>query len=181
MQFAPDTVDTLAFIVALTNTTPTASRSGDDELTAIDELTALLAEHSYTGRFDRDEKERLEVIETRELLRGFWQLSRDDAVPALNRMLAEAQAVPELVRHDEWDWHLHATEPSAPLAERIRVECALALIDLIRSNEWERLHSCAADGCDGLYFDLSRNGSKRFCSTRCGNRVNMADYRARSV
>ena len=29
-------------------------------------------------------------------------------------LLAEAQALPQLVRHDGWDWHLHATTPAAP-------------------------------------------------------------------
>jgi predicted RNA-binding Zn ribbon-like protein len=27
--------------------------------------------------------------------------------------------------------------------------------------------------------DLSRNGSKRFCSVRCGNRMNMVAFRER--
>lgn len=179
MQFAPDTIDTLAFMVALVNTVPGASRSGADELGTPAQLTALLDEHSYSGRFDRDKAELAEVIETRDLLGHIWSHSRDEAVPVVNRMLREADALPRLVRHDGWDWHLHATEPSAPLAERIRVEVAFALIDVIRSQEWERLRSCEASDCTGVFVDLSRNGSKRFCSLRCGNRMNMIEHRAR--
>lgn len=179
MQFAPDTIDTLAFMVALVNTVPGASRSGEDELSTPAELTALLAEHAYTGRFDRDEPELAEVVDTRTLLRHIWSHGRDEAVPVVNRMLSEANALPHLVRHDGWDWHLHATEPSAPLAERIRVEVAFALIDVIRAHEWERLRICAASDCTGVFVDLSRNGSKRFCSIRCGNRMNMIEHRAR--
>ena len=52
-------------------------------------------------------------------------------------------------------------------------------MDVIRSNEDDRLRSCAAFDCDGLVLDLSRNGSKRFCSVRCGNRMNMVAFRAR--
>lgn len=181
MQFAPDTVDTLAFIVALANTVSGASRSGEDELATPDQLTTLLREHSYTGRFDRDETERAEVAETRGLLRYVWSHSRDEAVPVVNKMLSDAGALPHLIRHDGWDWHLHATEPSAPLAERIRVEAALALIDVIRLDEWDRLRTCDASDCTGVFVDLSRNQSKRFCSMRCGNRMNMADFRARTA
>jgi predicted RNA-binding Zn ribbon-like protein len=179
LQFAPDTIDTLGFTVALANTVPGASRSGTDELSTQAQLTALLAEHSYTGRFDRDLTELAEVVDTRTLLRHIWTHSRDKAVPVVNRLLREANALPHLVRHDGWDWHLHATEGSAPLAERIRVEVAFALIDVIRAREWDRLRGCAASDCTGLFVDLSRNGSKRFCSIRCGNRMNMVEHRAR--
>ena len=42
---------------------------------------------------------------------------RDDAVEIVNTMLAEADALPQLVRHDHFDWHLHAVDPDAPLAD----------------------------------------------------------------
>ncbi|GIE30914.1 hypothetical protein Ait01nite_039590 [Actinoplanes italicus] len=177
MLFAPDTEEALNFVVDLANTSPGASRSGGDELTTLEQLDALLV--GYTGRKDRDKAELAAVRETRDLLREVWVLDRDDAVDAVNRMLREAHAVPHLVRHDDYDWHIHATEPDAPLAERIRVEAAMGLIDVIRMNETGRLRVCGADDCDGLFLDLSRNGSKRFCSVRCGNRVNMTAFRAR--
>ncbi len=61
----------------------------------------------------------------------------------------------------------------------MRVEAALALTDVIRMNEMGRLRECEAEDCIGLVLDLSRNGSKRFCSVRCGNRVNMIAFRER--
>ena len=108
-------------------------------------------------------------------------MDRDDAVEQVNLMLRTAHALPYLVRHDELDWHLHATAPDAPLAERIRVEVALALADVIRSGATDRLRVCEADDCTGLLLDLSRNGSKRFCSVRCGNRMNMVAFRERQA
>jgi predicted RNA-binding Zn ribbon-like protein len=36
-----------------------------------------------------------------------------------------------------------------------------------------------ADDCEAIVLDLSRNRSRRFCSTSCGNRVAVAAYRAR--
>ena len=181
MLFAPDTEEALDFVVALANTAPGATRTGGDELTSVADLTALLGRFVFTGRIDRDEAELQAIRQTRTLLRDVWTLDRDDAVQAVNRMLREARALPYLTRHDDSDWHIHATEPGAPLAERVRVEAALALIDVIRMNETGRLRVCAADDCVGLFIDLSRNGSKRFCSVRCGNRVNMTAFRARQA
>lgn len=179
MRFAPDTEMNLAFVVALCNTEASASRSGEDELVTVEALRNLLDEHGYTGRFDRDEAELREVREVRTLLRHVWTLGRDEAVEAVNRMLREANALPQLVRHDGLDWHIHATGQDAPLAERLRVEAALAFGDVIRADEVDRLRTCAADDCDGLLLDLSRNGLKRFCSVRCGNRMNMIAFRER--
>jgi predicted RNA-binding Zn ribbon-like protein len=179
LLFAPDTEESLAFVVALANTDPGASRTGEDELATVDQLADLLVRYTYTGRMDHDEAELREVRLTRGLLREVWTQERDDAVESVNGMLRDAKALPFLTRHDALDWHLHATSPDAPLAERIRAEAALALIDVIRMNEMRRLRVCEADDCTGLLLDLSRNGLKRFCSVRCGNRMNMIAFRER--
>jgi predicted RNA-binding Zn ribbon-like protein len=181
LLFAPDAVEALEFAVALANTVAGASRSGIDELATPVQLTAFVTEQRYSGRFDRDARELAEVVETRARLRRLWVLERDDMVTDVNAMLREADALPQLARHDGFDWHLHATPPDAPLAERIRVEVSLALADVIRTDSTDRLRGCEADDCDGMLVDLSRNGSKRFCSVRCGNRMNMVAYRERQT
>jgi hypothetical protein len=179
MQFAHDTEEALEFAVELGNTDPTASRSGTDELETLDQLSEFLARYPFSGRIDGDENERRDVLLARDQLRLVWSLDRDDAVLQVNRMLADAQALPYLARHDGSDWHMHATTPDAPLGERMRVEAALALMDVIRMDEMKRLRICEADDCAGLILDLSRNGSKRFCSARCGSRMNMIAFRKR--
>lgn len=179
MHFAPDTELSLAFIVALTDTHPAASQSGEDELVTNQQLSALLDEHGYSGRMLRDAKELHEVREARDLLRRVWVLDTDSLADEVNRMLRDANAQPYLIRHDGLDWHLHATSREAPLAERIRVESALALVDVIRSGETDRMRVCEADDCEGLVIDLSRNGSKRYCNIRCGNRMNQVAHRER--
>jgi hypothetical protein len=87
--------------------------------------------------------------------------------------------VPQLVRHDGLDYHLHVADPQTPLPDRIAAETAMAMIDLIRSDELSRLSTCADENCDGIVLDLSRNRSRRYCSTTCGNRNAVAAYRAR--
>jgi len=181
LLFAPDAIASLDFVVALSNTHPSASRSGLDELSSPEQLTALVEAVLYTGRFDRDQAELDEVRQTRELFRSIWHLDRDGIALEANRMMREANALPYLVRHDSFDWHLHATAADAPLAERMRVETALALMDVVRSDETGRMRVCDAPDCEGLLIDLSRNGSKRFCSIRCGNRMNQVAYRERAA
>ena len=181
MFFTHDTEAALGFVAALADTTPEASDSGDDELTTPDQLVELLDAWKDSGRRDGDARELDEVREARARLRDLWLLDRDDAAAAVNELLAEARALPRLVRHDDIDWHIHATALDAPLARRILVEAAMAFVDVIRSDQMERLRVCDADDCESLYVDLSKNASRRFCSTRCGNRMAVRAYRARTA
>ena len=132
MFFTHDTEAALGFVAALADTTPEASDSGDDELTTPAELGALLDAWKYSGRRDGDQRELDEVREARARLRHLWLLDRDEAAATVNELLAEARALPRLVRHDDIDWHIHATELDAPLARRILVEAAMAFVDVIR-------------------------------------------------
>lgn len=179
MHFAPDVEETLEFAAALLNTRPDASRTGADELASIEELHRLLDANRYGGRRERTEAERCTVVDTRDDLRALWMLGRDDLARGINDILQASDALPQLVQHDEFDWHIHATPLDAPLAERIRVEVALALVDIIRAGATDRLRVCEATDCEGVLVDFSRNGSKRFCTVRCGNRMNMIAYRER--
>ena len=171
MIFAHDTVASLQAAVALVN-----SAAPPDTLTTAAQLDAFYREHRYTGRPPTD----LEAVRAlRAPLRELLTADRDAAVVIVNRMLTEHSAVPQLVRHDGEDYHLHSVGPDAPFAVQVAVETAMAMVDLIRADELSRLAICADDTCDGIVLDLSRNRSRRFCSTTCGNRVAVAAYRAR--
>ncbi len=174
MLFTHDTEVSLQAAVVLAN-----SAEEPDTLTTVAELDAFYEQFEYTGRRDGDEAELADVRALRPALRTLLTSTRDEAVALVNQMLSEADALPQLVRHDEWDWHLHAVGPDRPLRTRIAVETAMAMIDMIRADETSRLGVCADDTCDGLVLDLSRNRSRRFCSTTCGNRVAVAAYRSR--
>jgi predicted RNA-binding Zn ribbon-like protein len=109
----------------------------------------------------------------------FWAMDKDEAAAWVNAELRKASALPQLVRHDGWDYHIHATPSDAPLADRMAVEAAMAFADVIRSDQLGRLRLCAAEDCDDVLVDLSKNRSRRFCSLSCANRVNVAAYRQR--
>ncbi|MDI6909699.1 CGNR zinc finger domain-containing protein [Nocardioides sp.] len=176
MPFTHDTEVSLQAAVILAN-----SGLDPDTLTRVADLDAFYAEFEYTGRHDRDRAELDAVRAIRPALYELLTADRDQAVGIVNEMLAEAAAVPRLVRHDVWDWHVHAVAPESDLPTRILVETAMAMIDVIRADEMSRLGVCADESCDGVVLDLSRNRSKRFCSTTCGNRNAVAAYRARQA
>jgi predicted RNA-binding Zn ribbon-like protein len=150
-----------------------------DTMTTHEQLDAFFAKFRYSGARARDAAELHSVRALRAPLRRLLTSDRDEAVQIVNRMLREHSALPQLVRHDEWDYHLHAIDSDARLADRIVVETAMAMIDVIRADELSRLSLCADPACGGIVLDLSRNRSRRFCSTACGNRIAVAAYRAR--
>jgi predicted RNA-binding Zn ribbon-like protein len=175
--FAHDTEVSLAATAALVNT----SRGGAEEMPDKAALDRFVTEWRWTGERTRDHAELDAVRGLRPRLARLWELSEDDAAALVNALLREAGALPQLVKHDGWDYHLHATPSDAPLADRIAVDAAMAFTDVIRTGQMDRLRRCAADDCDNVHVDLSKNRSRRFCGTACANRVNVAAYRTRQA
>ena len=173
--FAHDTELALLAAASLVNT---AGRDGD-ELTELTDLDRFVDKWRWTGSRRHDHAELASVRALRPVVRKFWQLETEEVVELVNFMLRQAGALPQLVAHDGWPWHLHATPADAPLADRMAVDAAMAMMDVIRQNELSRLRICEAEDCQDVHVDLSRNSSKRYCSTTCANRVNVAAYRSR--
>ncbi len=174
MVFAHDVELSLQAATVLAN-----SALEPDTLTTVADLSAFFEAYDYSGRRDADLAELDAVRAVRGELRDLLTTTREGAVDLVNRMLAEEHALPQLVRHDRFDWHLHAVTDDQALVTRIRVETAMAMIDVIRADEMSRLGLCSDEDCEGVVLDLSRNRSRRFCSTACGNRNAVAAYRAR--
>ncbi|WP_149083687.1 MULTISPECIES: CGNR zinc finger domain-containing protein [Microbacterium] len=174
MVFTDDTEDALRAAVWLAN-----SAEEPDTLVDIDDEKTFLQVFPYTGRVDRDAVELDDLRALRPRLRAMLLAPRDEMAAHVNAALAEVHLTPRLVRHDELDWHLHGLADDRPLAERVLVETAMALIDVIRTDEGSRLTVCADETCQAIALDLSRNRSKRYCSTSCANRNAVAAYRAR--
>jgi predicted RNA-binding Zn ribbon-like protein len=172
--FTYDTEATLRAAVALVN-----SAVEPDTLRDVSQLDGWYTEHGFTGRRDSDAAELNAMRALRPVLRELFTADRDDAAELVNTLLAEAHAMPQLRRHDGLDWHIHAVPADAPLDRRVAVEAAMAMVDVIRADELSRLSVCTDARCEGLVLDLSRNRSRRFCSTTCANRNAVAAYRAR--
>jgi predicted RNA-binding Zn ribbon-like protein len=176
--FAYDTVMNLLGSVALVNT-GFSNPMDVDRLATPEALDLFLAEHAYSYIPKATPALVAEIRALRQPMHDLFTSSRDDAVEVINRWLADAEAVPRLVRHDQLDWHIHAERPGATLATQILVETAMGMIDVVRADEMGRLSVCEDDACEGIVLDLSKNRSRRYCSTACGNRAAVAAYRAR--
>ena len=176
MLFTHDTEMSLGSAAALANTA--RQRSGD-ELITVNELRRFVSDWGWTGTFRWDPLELAQVQALRPRLERLWSNDESEVVDEVNALLRECRALPQLVQHDGYDWHIHGTDSDAPVAHRMAVEAALAVADVLRLGELERLRVCAADDCRDLMVDLSKNRSRRFCDTTCANRTNVAAFRAR--
>ena len=178
MTFAHDTEIALAAAAALVNTDP-GDGSGEDTLLTQQALVDFLDETGWSGSRTGDRAELDAVRALRPRLRALWRLEEDELVTAVNGVLRDSHALPQLVDHDGIGWHIHAVPQEAPLATRMLVEAAMAFTDVVRTSELDRLKTCAAEDCEDVVVDLSRNRSKRFCEGGCGNRENVRAYRDR--
>ena len=174
MIFAHDTEMALNGAAALINT-----GTEDELLPDVAALDAFVTEWRWTGGRTHDKRELAAVRALRPRLHELWAADEDRAVELVNAMLREAKALPQLMKHDQFDYHLHATPADAGLHVRMMVEAAMAFVDVIRLKELDRLRICAAEDCNDVLVDLSKNRSRRFCEQGCGNRANVAAYRAR--
>ncbi|MGI8457637.1 MAG: CGNR zinc finger domain-containing protein [Propionibacteriaceae bacterium] len=177
MYFTHDTEVALVEAVALVNT----AHDGVDDLTDQAGLEAFLREYPFTGALAHTAEELDEVRRLRDRIRPLWHVAgRAEAAELVNALLCDTDARPYVIAHDGYDWHLHVTGFGAPLAHRMGGEAAMGFLDLIRNDDLGRLKVCAAENCEAVLVDLSRNSSKRFCDTgNCANRAHVAAYRAR--
>ena len=117
-----------------------------------------------------------------ELRTVFEAVARDDvdtAARQVNKLLAWTGARPWLDSHDGQAWHLHFHGAKDTLATGWAAGCVTGLAIVLGTDDRGRLGVCTAPRCDRVYVDTSRNGTRRFCSTTCQNRVKTAAFRSR--
>lgn len=181
MTFSHDTAQTLRAARDLVNT----DRVDGERLGDQNDLDEYLSGFGWTGRRDHDDAELTAVRVLRARIGRIWEVADDEvrAVGQVNALLSDTHAAPWLTRHAEMpEWHLHLASIHDRLAQRMGAEMAMALADVIRTEELRRLKTCAASGCTAVLVDLSRNQSRIFCDTgNCGNRQHVAAYRKRQA
>jgi predicted RNA-binding Zn ribbon-like protein len=119
------------------------------------------------------------AAELREIFEAVADRDVDRAATGVNRLLTRTGAHPYLEKHDQEPWHLHFHSTEEGLATGWAGGCAAGLAVVLGGPEWGRLGVCTASRCDRVYVDVSRNGTRRFCSTTCQNRVKAAAFRER--
>ncbi|MFI7106585.1 CGNR zinc finger domain-containing protein [Nonomuraea sp. NPDC050227] len=98
------------------------------------------------------------------------------APAALNRALLRHGAVPNL-HGDPPVLAFHG--PAAGLVDAWAADTATALAMVIGVGQGVRLRTCEAAACELVFFDATRNASRRFCGLSCQNRAKASAYRAR--
>ncbi len=100
-------------------------------------------------------------------------------VDRLNSLLAETTTRPYISTHDDRPPHLHYAWEGDPMDERVKAYTAAGLATLFCEAPG-RIGRCSRDGCPMVFIDTSRNGRRRFCSTKCSTRVHVAEHRRRA-
>jgi predicted RNA-binding Zn ribbon-like protein len=162
--------------------TPGTSRGRGYEPPEDEERTAAVAELLCSGGGRRtpswEEAASLSFVAA-ELRAVFAAGSVDEAARLVNALLSRTGARPALERHDGEPWHLHFHAADDSLVNGWAAGCATGLAVVLGSELYDRLGVCTAPRCDRVYVDTSRNGTRRYCSTSCQNRVKTAAFRAR--
>jgi predicted RNA-binding Zn ribbon-like protein len=103
------------------------------------------------------------------------------AVMLLNTLLEQHPVRPRISGHDTQDWHLHVNDTNASVPTILAAEGLFGMALVVTEIGADRFGRCAAAGCTNAYLDSSANRSKRFCSSRCASRTNVAAYRSRQT
>lgn len=171
VQVAVDLVNTLDVV------------SGEENLAAPQDVADFVAEHlDDWEQIDVTPTER-DLHETRALrarLRDVFTAGDERAAAdELNGLLADVSAVPRVSVHDDALPHLHFEPESGGLARWLGAVTAMGLSVALIEGGYQRFGTCAAETCDDVYVDASKNRSRRHCSDTCTTRESVAAYRAR--
>ncbi|WP_406635496.1 CGNR zinc finger domain-containing protein [Amycolatopsis sp. WGS_07] len=155
---------------------------GEDALETVEQLRDFLDDHLAAMSSRR--LTRVDLAEVRELratVREVLERANEDAVEAadlINDGLRRNRATPVL-RHEDGRWWTEVTADADSCSAHLAAATLSALASVIATLGPERLGVCAGPHCRATYVDLSRNGSKQYCTRNCAHRASVAAYRSR--
>jgi hypothetical protein len=148
------------------------------------DVRAMLHEHGFsraaeasTAAIDRVEERVGAMVTT---LLGLPEAEPTPTVGWINQRLGAIHITPSLTDHDGADLHIHWTPTSATFDDQVVADFLMALAQEVCDHGTSRFGTCAATDCAHLFYDVTRNGSRRFCADpRCASRTHTADHRRR--
>ncbi len=165
---------------------------GEDALETVEQLRDFLDDHPAAGpprpaadqgtgprRLTRADL--AEVRALRETVREVLERANADADAAaalINEGLRRSRATPVL-RHEDDRWWTEVTADTDRCAAHLAATTLSALASVIATLGPARLGVCAGPTCRATFVDLSRNGSKQYCTRTCAHRASVAAYRSR--
>ena len=150
-----------------------------DELATAAGFETWMRDHGLLGRgWPLRKGDRARAIALREALRAFLALAptdrpvRSDAAARLAKICSEFPLVVSIAGPVPT---LEPAPGSSPLGLVVAQLQALG-----QAHKLDRVKLCASDDCHWLFFDRSRPGNRRWCSSAlCGNRHKTRAYRER--
>ena len=160
-----------------------ADTAADPDIGSVDVRT-LLHDHRFSradgasaAATDRVEERAGSMVDT---LLGLPDADPGPTVAWINSQLSAIHITPSLTDHDGADLHIHWTPASATFDDQVIADFLMALSQEVRDHGTTRFGTCAASDCEHLFYDVTRNGSRKFCADpRCASRTHTADHRRR--
>lgn len=155
---------------------PVRPRAGEELLAA---FSALVNEHTAARLRDvPDAGTRLAGLAA-ELHGALLAESTAGKAGRINALIHRYGAQPYLVEDVGQPFHLHFHGMGDTQVEKLGAEFATALALIMDGYGPDRFGQCEASQCDAVYIDMTRNGSRRYCSGACTARAKTAAYRSR--
>ncbi|MER8058097.1 MULTISPECIES: CGNR zinc finger domain-containing protein [unclassified Streptomyces] len=165
---------------------------GEDALETVEQLRAFLDDHpgvelpisaanQGAGPRHLTRADLAEVRALRQTVRQVLERANADAVEAaalINDGLRRSRATPVL-RHEDDRWWTEVTSDTDRCSAHLAAATLSALASVIATLGPARLGVCAGPTCRATFVDLSRNGSKQYCTRTCAHRASVAAYRSR--
>lgn len=148
------------------------------------DIRHLLTDHGFTRAPEasaasiRRVDERMRALLPR--LRSLPGGDVDAAVAWVNDELGSIQIAPWLISHHGAPLHIHWTRATSTFDDQVMADVLMAIAQELVDHGTDRFGECGADDCEHLFYDATRNGSRRFCADpRCASRTHTAQHRAR--
>ena len=160
-----------------------ADAAADPDIGPVDVRT-LLHDHRFSraagasaAAIDRVEERAGSMVDT---LLALPDADPEPTVAWINSQLSAIHITPSLTDHDGADLHIHWTPASATFDDQVIADFLMALSQEVCDHGTTRFGTCAASDCAHLFYDVTRNGSRKFCADpRCASRTHTADHRRR--
>ncbi|MGP4016012.1 CGNR zinc finger domain-containing protein [Saccharopolyspora sp. 5N708] len=166
----------LAALTAFVNEhpSPAAHALGDQHDTG-DTLVGLAARARQT---DLEDVHALRVV-VRDLIDHPERDRLVAGASALTASAAGATLLAEPAAQERTHWAI-TVRPSATITDALAVICGVGVLGVVHTLGEQRFRPCGAPTCRGAFIDTTRPGRRRYCMPGlCGNRVNVANHRAR--
>ena len=154
----------------------------EEQLGSVEALADFAADHGFdTANVTTTDLDRLRSARP-SLRSAMLSHNEEEAVTALNDLLATAQPRPRLVTSLDGEWIFTYADPTAGLADQILAEATVEVLNEIRNDRQRWFSTCASSTCKDVFVDISRNHSRRYCTPDvCGNREAQRAHRSRQA